>query len=278
MARSYGRRSYKRYNKRAFRSYKRFKKTFRKWRTHKRKSKLINSANKRYVKLRYVLNCEPNIKGSLGVGPHRFNATLRVNVNSLNPGPYIYNDLDNVEPTLWGGSHLPLGVSDLQAQFKKYCVVGAKVTFKYNIKNENQNDDYAIGIRSTTEEPFTREVNNMNEILENGKIKYIYEIGTAYPMSKTRKLTKSFSAKKMFGKKNPSIENDLNADLNEPDDNPGHPKSRAYVDIMMLKNGYKTGTDTLFVPIQGLLIVDYIVLCTERKAYGFEEIRIKPDE
>lgn len=269
MVRSYGRRRYKRYNKRVNRSYKRFKKTFRKWKRYGRKSKLINSANKRYVKLRYVLPCEPTIREK-SEGIDKYNGTLRIAINSLRPGPLDYNNNDAASPATYVGAHLPLGVSDLQSQFKKYCVVGAKVTFKYNIKNASSNEDYAIGIRTTSEDPFSRQVNNLAEIVENAKMKYIWEIGTTTNVSKTRKITHTFSTKKFFGKKNPSIEDDLNANLNEPSQNPDAPLSRAWVDIIIMKPATNT---SVFSPIQGLLIVDYVLLCTERKAYGLEEIR-----
>lgn len=272
---------YKRYRKskrsrRFYKRYRRYKRGYKKYK--KRKTKLITYGNKRTFKLRYVL---PVVNAT--IQPSMRCNTLRFIVNALeSPGYYIFNNLENcfvdleTIPATYSPKytidnyigvdyrHFPMGLDDVSKSYRKYCVVGAKVTLRYvpERSTKTTNLGYVIGMRTTVEDPpLPHQLGSVLSVLENGK--YNYRLETANPDGPTyngykRKIVCNFSAKKLFGKKNPSTENDLCANFGSS------PKNLAYVDVFF---GRWADYGDALNPADLIVQIDYIVKATERKDY-----------
>lgn len=194
------------------------------------------------VRLRYATEC--NFQTDVYAGQYK---SFRAN------GLY--------DPDVQLGGHQPMGFTYYKDNFHEYVVIGSKATYNYTIANSSSNyGQYTklIGLMLDDDGIINNQY-DAQEIIEQGKGKWkLHNTGHA-DTNVPKKMSIKYSPKKHFGINN----------IKDNTDNIG-----AKVDADPTKSAYYivyntpiyTGVPSgIMVEIKGVLVIDYIVLFTNRK-------------
>lgn len=235
---------YRRYNKR----YSKYKKRYRRYRKrynrykkrYRRKLPITGFPRSMLAKLRYSSAIELTVESNQLTAFRRFRA----------------NDIYDPDWSVGGGQ--PMGRDEYAGIYRKYMVVGSKITVKYMCHSENTTPykGFVIGV-NLTDETSLDYFSDVKRYIEAGRCRYNVEAThTAGTGILPKMLTRKFSAKKFFKVANP-LDNidDLGALFTEGPDKP------AFYDIFA---SFLTGPHgTTIRCCTALVTIDYLVLMVD---------------
>lgn len=99
---------------------------------------------------------------------HRYLENFQIGTTLGTPGTYTFQLNSLYDPNVTGGGHQPLGNDQMEALFKRYCVLGARVNFK--CWNRDSDEYLAFGIYFSEN---LLGVVDLQALLEQGSIKYV---------------------------------------------------------------------------------------------------------
>lgn len=223
------------YPRNVYKKKKRSRKYSRKYanRSRSRRYKITKAPLPNYmmVKMRYQTNIVLD-HGIAGIAVHVFSAN----------GLY--------DPDITGTGHQPRGYDQLMTMYDHYVVMGSKITAAFASRSSAANTNANIGI--ALKDSYGT-VSDANEYME-GRNQIFKAIEQINP-SGCPKLTKTFSAKRFFGRTNVKDNQEFQGTIND------NPAEQAYYHVWM--QAFNSTVDVN--PLDVNVFIDFIVLLREPK-------------
>jgi len=135
---------------------------------------------------------------------------INVNVGGTLGNNYLFRCNSVFDPNATGAGHQPMGHDQYANFYKRYTVVGAKITVRFcaNTVSGSTVDPNAItNVGITTIDDTGSNIISPSEFMENNRTTY----GLIQPQRPSHTITKYFSAKEFFGIKNVVDDDTLSA-------------------------------------------------------------------
>lgn len=191
----------------------------RKKRTYRpRRAILSGFPKKKIVKLRYT------------------DSSITLDAASQSTAQHVFRANSVFDPDYTAAGHQPMAFDQWALLYQRYTVLGSKITVRYTPTSaSNLTPAYMGCTLGTVTNPlanFTTGVNYVNNILESKQTGNYQVVGTLYPVQSSKgpryaSITKTFSAKKFFGKVNVQDGNSTSAAIT------ANPSDTAYYSVWM---------------------------------------------
>lgn len=156
------------------------------------------------------------------------------------------------DPYVGAGGHQPLGFDQWMTFYNHYQVLGAKAT-AYARQYADLGGD-AVWLVGQTSASTTAPASNINQYIEQKRSKYTF-LTAKLGAQNTGKVTVHYSPRRFFNLKNPRDEHDLRGDASSS------PTENAY--FQFIAGGGNPADNP--GPVNVRVVIDYVVLLTERK-------------